>query len=125
MCFVVVSNGLVSVIHTFVISQLDCCSIVYLATKMFGFRKPHCVQDARHTSSESMAIVWDKSSDLSCALLSNTLNPNFPLYSEAYQGLKLEDTKINRITESQICGGWKEPQDIIESNPPAKACSLQ
>ena len=30
-----------------------------------------------------------------------------------------------QITESQNCGGWKGPQEIIESKPPAKAGSLQ
>ena len=29
------------------------------------------------------------------------------------------------ITESQNCRGWKGPQQIIESNPAAKAGSLQ
>ena len=29
------------------------------------------------------------------------------------------------FTESQNCGGWKGPQEILESNSPAKAGTLQ
>ena len=35
-----------------------------------------------------------------------------------------EHLSYHRITESQNCRGWKEPPEIIETNPPAKAGSL-
>lgn len=67
-----------------------------------------------------------------CACLTNAKIPSNPgfwllalLMTRADLYLYAFIACISKMTESQYCGGWKGPLDIIDSNPSAVADSLQ